>query len=334
MKLPPKRTARTALAAATVSMLITAACTGTASVPPPTPTTQPAARATTAEPAHAAQHADAVGSGPVEMPHIHGLGFSPDGRQLVVPAHDGLRIYAEGQWSTPAVPAHDYMGFVPSDDGFYSSGHPDPASTLVNPLGLIKSVDGGKTLVRLGFEGESDFHMMAVGYANHTIYVGNPAPNSALQPGIYYSLDEGQTWQQSALQGVTASPIQIAVHPVDANVVALATEAGLLLSTDFGNTFTPAGEEGTVTAVTFHPEGQTLLFGYQALYLYDLASQQVTALSPPTIAPEDAISYIAVNPVNPDVIALATFARDIYLSEDGGQTWRPIVQAGAGIDLE
>jgi photosystem II stability/assembly factor-like uncharacterized protein len=246
----------------------------------------------------------------------------------MVPAHDGLRIYTEGQWSVPGVPAHDYMGFVPSDDGFYSSGHPDPTSNLVNPLGLIKSTDGGKTLVRLGFEGESDFHLMAVGYENHAIYVGNPAPNSALQPGIHYSQDDGQTWQQSALHGVTAQPIQMAVHPRDANTVALATEEGLLLSTDYGDSFASAGEGGTVTAVTFYPNGQSLLFGYQTLFSYDLATQQVTALPAPAIAADDAISYLAVNPAQPDEIALATFNRDIYLSQDGGNTWRSIAEDG------
>lgn len=94
----------------------------------------------------------------VELPHIHGLGFSPDGRQLIVPAHDGLRIYREGKWLIPPTPAHDYMGFAATNDGFYSSGHPHPSAGLVNPLGLIKSTDGGQTLTQLDFAGESDFH--------------------------------------------------------------------------------------------------------------------------------------------------------------------------------
>jgi hypothetical protein len=101
------------------------------------------------------------------MPHIHGLGFSGDGKQLLVPAHDGFRVYAEGAWEMPALPVYDYMGFAPANDGFYSSSHPGPSSRLVNPLGLVKSTDGGKTLDSLGFEGESDFHLMGVGYYSH-----------------------------------------------------------------------------------------------------------------------------------------------------------------------
>ncbi|MGH2535886.1 MAG: F510_1955 family glycosylhydrolase, partial [Candidatus Promineifilaceae bacterium] len=130
------------------------------------------------------QGEEGSGDSPVtaEFPHIHGLGFSADGRQLFVPAHDGLRLFSDGQWQIPDAPAHDYMGYAPADDGFYSSGHPHPSSGLVNPLGLVKSTDGGQTLTRLGFEGESDFHLMGVGYQNHAIYVVNPRANSRLAP--------------------------------------------------------------------------------------------------------------------------------------------------------
>jgi hypothetical protein len=74
--------------------------------------------------------------GDTEILHIHGLGFSGDGQRLFVPAHTGFQVYAHGGWFTPNVPPHDYMGYVATDDGFYSSGHPAPNSDLVNPLGL------------------------------------------------------------------------------------------------------------------------------------------------------------------------------------------------------
>lgn len=277
-------------------------------------------------------------SGEVEIPHLHGLQFSADGRQLFVAAHDGLRVFAEGAWHIPNLPAHDYMGFSATDNGFYSSGHPHPAAGLVNPFGLVKSTDGGQALTKLGFEGESDFHLMGVGYANHALYVLNPAPNSRLREGVHYSLDDGQTWKQSALQGITAQPFQIAVHPTEANVVAMATEGGLFLSSDYGDTFERVGESSPVTAVSFSPKGEQLLFGYDKLYTYKLASKQVTALPTPVLSPVEGpavspgapIGYIAVNPVRPDEMVFGTFGKDIYLSKDGGQSWEQIVQAGKG----
>jgi hypothetical protein len=275
---------------------------------------------------------DEPGQVRVEMPHIHGLGFSEDGRQLIVPAHDGLRIFSDGEWHIPDVPAHDYMGYAAADNGFYSSGHPHPSSGLINPLGLVKSTDGGQTVTQLGFQGESDFHLMGVGYNSHAIYILNLAPNSKLSAGMHYSLDDGQTWQQSALQGISSQPTQIAVHPADTSIVALAMEGGLFLSDDYGNSFDPVGDAGPITAVVFSPGGEILQFGFNQLFAYDLATQAITPQPSPPIAEGDAIGYIAVNPIQPDTIAVATFYRDIYLSADGSQSWQPIAQAGKAVE--
>jgi photosystem II stability/assembly factor-like uncharacterized protein len=286
----------------------------------------------------------------VTLSHVHGLGFSPDGEQLIVPAHDGLRIYADGEWFKPNVPERDYMGFTPVDEGFYSSGHPGSGETLANPLGLVKSTDMGQTLQQLAFSGESDFHLMGVGYENHAVYVINSAPNSELGSGLYYSLDDGETWQQAAATGLTARPFGLAVHPTEASMVAMATEAGLFLSDDFGDSFAsiapsaggaesgaitfivlhPQDAAGLVTAVIFHPNGEMLLFGATELFAYDLPSRELTELPAPSLAEGDTIGYIAVNPAHNDEIALATFGRDIFLSPDGGQTWLQIAEDGKG----
>jgi photosystem II stability/assembly factor-like uncharacterized protein len=266
----------------------------------------------------------------MEMPHIHGLGFSADGRHLIVPAHDGFRIYADGAWQTPALPAHDYMGYAPTSEGFYSSGHPDPSSQLVNPLGLVKSTDGGKTLEWLGFQGESDFHLMGVGYYSHVIYVVNPTPNSTLQVGLFYSLDDGKQWQPSAARGLTAPPTHIAVHPHEATTIALATGDGLFVSTDYGASFERAGPATPVTAVSFSPDGEWLLFGSSMLSSYALASKQIRPMQSPPLAARDLIVYVAINPVRSQEIAVASTGRDIFRSTDGGQSWEQIAQSGRG----
>lgn len=264
----------------------------------------------------------------VEFPHIHGLGFSADGGTLYVPAHDGLLVFTNGQWQVPNLPVNDYMGYTATNNGFYSSGHPGSGSNLPNPLGLVKSDDGGQTLDVLAFEGESDFHLLGVGYENHAIYVLNSSPNSQLGLGLFYSLDEGQTWEQSSGQGIEGNIFQIAVHPTDAGTVAIATETGLYLSNDYGNTFALNGEASPVSAVVFHPEAESLFFGYQGLYHYDLATGTIDTLTPPAIT-DDVIGYIAVNPSSGEV-ALATFNKDIYLSQNNRQSWQQIADQGVG----
>lgn len=267
--------------------------------------------------------------GTVEFRHIHGLGFSADGRQLLVPAHDGLLIFENGGWTVPNLPVHDYMGFSPTDNGFYSSGHPGPGSNRVNPLGLVSSADEGRTLNTLAFEGESDFHVMGVGYANHAVYVLNAAQNSRLAVGLYYTLDDGQTWEQSQAQGISGAPIQIAVHPTEASIVALAAEGGLFLSNDYGDTFTQVSQDAPISSAAFDPDGSRLFFGYQSLNIYTLENGITTALTVPSITGNDAVGFIAANPVS-DEIAFATFNKDIYRSADNGQSWQPIARQGVG----
>jgi photosystem II stability/assembly factor-like uncharacterized protein len=246
-----------------------------------------------------------------------------------VPAHDGLVVYENNQWRVPNLPVHDYMGYSGTDEGFYSSGHPGSGSNLVNPLGLIRSTDGGGSIQTLAFSGETDFHLMSASYESHAVYVLNPRQNSQLSPGLHYTLDEGQSWSQSAGRGVSGNPLQLAVHPTEANTVALATEGGLFLSNDYGDTFVQIGSLAPVSSVSFDPHGEGLLFGYQSLYSYTLADAQILPLETPVIGNQDALGYIAVNPVF-EQIAVATFSKDIYLSPDGGQSWETIAEGGIG----
>lgn len=273
-------------------------------------------------------------SASLDLIHVHGLGYSPDGTQLYVPAHDGFRVFSDGLWARPPGTEHDYMGYVATDDGFYSSGHPSLDSDLVNPLGLVKSTDLGQSIVTLGFAGQSDFHVMGVGYYNHAIYVANNQPNPTLPEGVHHSLDDGKTWKASALQGLMSLPLQIAVHPTQANRIAVATEFGLFLSDDYGETVSPLGEETLVTATQFSLSGAELYAGSKTLLVYNPATGKVRELSVPQLKDNDAISYIAVAPERPEELVFATFLKNIYRSVDGGATWVAIALEGKVQQIE
>ncbi|WP_250212090.1 WD40/YVTN/BNR-like repeat-containing protein [Pseudomonas fluorescens] len=103
---------------------------------------------------------------------------------------------------------------------------------------MIKSSDGGITWQQLGFQGESDFHLLACGFENDAIYVYNSPPNSKMTvPGLYYSLNDGASWQHSVAQEKKSEPHALAAHPVDSKVVTVATSSGLFLSSDAGEHF-------------------------------------------------------------------------------------------------
>jgi len=264
----------------------------------------------------------------VAFPDIHGMSFIGDGEQLRVATHTGIVAYHNGDWSKPDLPINDYMGYSGTENGFFSSGHPGARSRLVNPIGLVRSQDHGTNITTINFSGETDFHVMGASYYGETIYVLNPAPNSLLSAGLHYSLDSGQTWEQSVAEGLTEPPMQIAVHPNDAGVLALATRAGVFLSNDFGATFTRISDANIVTSVAFDPDGERLLFGFDNLFSYSLSNGQITSLAvSPDIDADQAILYIALNPVD-EALAFATSDRDIYLSPNGGESWEQIAADG------
>jgi hypothetical protein len=267
----------------------------------------------------------------VEAPHLHGMGYSADGERLFIAAHNGLRVYAGGEWLVPDMPAHDYMGYSPTDDGFYSSGHPQPNTGLVNPLGLVRSADEGRTIGTLGFDGESDFHNMATGYRSHAVYVFNTSPNSGMGIGLYRTGDDGKTWALGAFKGVTGDVIQLAVHPDAVNTVAIATSNGVFLSEDGGNNFASLEQGKPVTAVAFTHDGSALYYGAQSIRKYDFGTQQQDEIASPPVTPQDAISFIVFNPIRPSEMVVATFERNIYRRVDGNGTWQPLMRAGQAL---
>lgn len=267
----------------------------------------------------------------VTLTHVHGLAYSADGRQLMLPSHHGLAVYRDDRWSKAAGPRHDYMGFAASGSTLYSSGHPAPGSGLVNPFGLIRSHDGGKTWERLGLEGETDFHLLAVSWGTNAIYVWNPAPSSRMrEAGLHRTLDQGKTWGKAAARNLRGAPVSLAVHPADPGRMAIGTDLGVFESSDSGDHFRPIAP-GPGTAVFYDLDGRHLWYaGFERqarLTRAPIREGTGMAAAIPVLR-DDAVAYIAQNPKRRAEYAIATFERDVYLSRDGGKTWKRIANEG------
>lgn len=266
--------------------------------------------------------------------HVHGLAFAPDGKALLVPAHTGLAIYRDGRWSLAPGPTHDFMGFAVAKVAIYTSGHPAPGSTLRNPLGLMKSTDGGKTWRQLGLHGEADFHDIAVGHRSNVVYVLSVEANSRMpEAGIYYTRDDGRTWKRSELNGIISPITGIAAHPGDPRTVAVSTFGGLLLSRDFGKQFRRITPEKAVTAVAFDLDEKHLLFasqGESALARVGLDGGSNLSLPLPALA-SDLVTHIAQNPADRKELTIATRRKNVFLSRDAGKTWKQIAREGEGL---
>ncbi|WP_058308784.1 F510_1955 family glycosylhydrolase [Gracilibacillus massiliensis] len=262
--------------------------------------------------------------------HVHGMGFNEEGDRILFGTHLGLRIYEDGTWYETTDQLNDYMGFIAVDKGFYTSGHPEMQSDLPNPIGIQKSVDGGRTLESIGFVGETDYHFMAVGYNSHDIFIYNPDKNSMLEKGYYISKDDGESWEKVKASGIEGDLIEVAIHPKDSDYIAVSTTIGIFLSTDGGQQFSLLSKQSQGIGVYFSDE--ELFYSTYAnkanLYSLHLDSNKQTSLSLPELA-EDAPLFMAQNPANRKEFAFYTMNGQLYISQDGNKSWKQILYDGS-----
>ena len=266
-------------------------------------------------------------SGKIE--HIHGIGYAGNMPGVSIATHSGIKVYHNGKWFETKTELHDYMGFQATKNGFFASGHPEPGANLKNPLGLMKSSDGGNTLEKLAFYGESDFHNLAVGYNTEAIYLYNERPNSKLQQGFYFSTNNGQDWKNSKLKGLSSTIHSFSVHPDQSSVVAVSAKDGVYLSTDYGNTFELFSTSLESTAVTLSNEDVFYApINKQMITKKSIATNEETNLQIPSLDSKDTIMYISQNPQNSSEIVFATMQANVFLSTDNGKTWKQITKNG------
>ncbi len=156
--------------------------------------------------------------------HVHGLVADADG-SVRAGTHEGVRIIDLDGTVGAVGPQDDLMGMtgLPGTMRLISSGHPGAGSTLPNPVGLIRSDDGGETWESVSLAGQTDFHALTV---TDDMIVGFDGVT-----GIVTSTDGGATWQQ----GATLAAASLAAV---GDEVWAATPDGVMHSTDRGETFT------------------------------------------------------------------------------------------------
>lgn len=226
--------------------------------------------------APAAGTVPATGSSSLPSSHVHGLSVNRETDQVLLATHEGLFDIT----TAPAAKIgdiNDLMGFTASDDEgtFYASGHPGPGSDLPSPLGLIKSVDGGKTWEQLSRQGESDFHALTAVKSGIVAYdgtlrtspdgktwsvatagfapaalAGSPESDTVLattRDGLQRSTDGGKTWGPNTAGRV----IQFAAFASGTEAVGVEPDGSVHYSADAGSTWSRTGRiEGRVQAIT------------------------------------------------------------------------------------
>ena len=274
---------------------------------------------------------------PVEIHHIHGLAFDPrDPTALLVATHTGLvriRPSASPEWVGGI--RFDLMGFTvpPAELGtLYASGHPDLATYRREGhgnLGLLVSRDGGRTWEGVTLKGQADFHALTYSPDGGGELFGWSV---AGQTGLFRI--STRTWAAERLlaQGLTDVLALAASHDLPSRLLA-GTPGGLLLSQDRGVTWRPVSgfpHDVPVTAVAYSPIEKRRVYAYVARAGYGLMRSDDAGVTwrPMELpaAPKEPVIAIAPGPGNK--VAVATTAASVSVSDDGGRSWRLVLDKG------
>ncbi|GAB3272200.1 hypothetical protein GCM10027449_08570 [Sinomonas notoginsengisoli] len=203
------------------------------------------------------------------------MAATADGTRVLVGTHEGVYDMSGDKPERISIP-HDFMGFVGDPQGtLWASGHPGAGTSKPNPLGLLRSTDGGQTWATVSNEGVSDFHALAVTKSGLVGFDGKlkrtatgdawTTVSSAIHPavlaghattdtvlattekGLFASPDGGGTW--SAVPG--APVIQFAAFADAQRAVGITPDGKVYASADAGLSWTPVGTvSGGVDALT------------------------------------------------------------------------------------
>jgi len=249
--------------------------------------------------------------------HVHGLAIDrSDPGRLLIATHHGLHALRmdSGTVSPVSERRDDLMGFTPHPTDrmvLYASGHPARGGNL----GFTISQDGGRTWKALsaGVGGPVDFHQMDVSKADPQVIYG-------IYNGLQVSGDAGRTWrrQGTAPEGL----VDLAASARDSTKLFAATQRGLLVSQDGGQTWQPGhllrrpatSVETTATGTVFaFMVGSGLIRAEEPSLSWSIVSNDFG---------DRYLLHLAVDPDDHTRLFAATQRNELMASRDGGRTWQ------------
>jgi hypothetical protein len=133
--------------------------------------------------------------------HIHHLKVVEN--KVLVLTHEGLyTLVGKNNMKLVGKDKIDVMGFTTLGKTLFASGHPAKGSKALNPIGLVKSIDGGLSWKAVSLVGKVDFHFLEG--AGSDLYGADSQSGN-----LMYSPDSGKNWSSLGANPFT----DIAVSP-------------------------------------------------------------------------------------------------------------------------
>jgi hypothetical protein len=235
--------------------------------------------------------------------HIHHVKVV--GNKVLVLTHEGLyELVGKNNMKLVGKEKIDVMGFVSLGNVLIASGHPAVGSNMPNPIGVIKSLDGGLTWKSVSLSGKVDFHFLEG--------LGSDLYGADSQTGkLMYSADSGVTWK--TLGANTFS--DIAVSPKKSGIAIALKDSKLLLTQNAFKSSSTIKSTLTMTQIEWRKSG---LYGLSGNSLYKSTNSGKTWTKLSTF--KGAAGILSVS----DQLMLVTVGSDIYTSNNEGKSFRKI----------
>ena len=235
--------------------------------------------------------------------HIHHVKVV--GSKILVLTHEGLyELVGKNDMKLVGKERIDVMGFTSLGNVLIASGHPAVGSKMPNPIGVMKSLDGGLTWKSVSLSGKVDFHFLEG--AGSDLYGADSQTGN-----LKYSADSGKTWRVLGANTFT----DIAVSPEMSGMAVAIKNTELLFTENAFKSTTKIKSTLTMTQIEWRTSG---LYGLSGNSLYKSTNSGKTWTKQSTFKGAPGILSAS------DQLMLVTVGSDIYTSKNEGKSFRKL----------
>ena len=233
--------------------------------------------------------------------HIHHVKVIEN--KVLVLTHEGLfELVSKNDMKLVGKEKIDVMGFTTLGKVLFASGHPAAGSKAPNPIGLVKSIDGGLSWKTVSLVGKVDFHFLEG--ARTDLYGADSQSGDLL-----HSANSGKTWRSLGANTFA----DLAVSPEMSGMAIALKDSELLLTENAFKTSSKIKSALKFTQIEWRKSGLYSLSG-NSLYKSTNFGKTWTKLRTFKGAP----GILSVS----DQMMLVTVGSDIYTSKDNGRKFQ------------
>ena len=235
--------------------------------------------------------------------HIHHVKVIEN--KVHVLTHEGLfELVGKNDMKLVGKDRIDVMGFTSLGKVLVASGHPAVGSKMPNPIGVVKSIDGGLTWQAVSLVGKVDFHFLE-GAGSDLFGADSQSGN------LMYSADSGNTWKSLGANTFT----DIAVSPEISGMAIAIKSSELTLTKNAFKSTTKMKNNLKITQLEWRNSG---LYATSGKTLFKSTNSGKTWTKLNTF--KGALGILSAS----DQLMLVTVGPDIYTSTNSGESFKKI----------